>query len=80
MTKTERKAFIKSCRRQGIKYIRIASLLGISRQRVDQILHANKHVARNTIQKARLKNFPANTPYVIQKNLLTLIIMIIQSP
>lgn len=48
----EKQAFIKSCRRKGYKYIQIAKFLGVSRQRVEQILRPDKHQARSEVFKA----------------------------
>lgn len=47
----DKKAFIKSCHRQGYKYSHIAKLIGVSRQRVEQILHPNKHKARLKVSR-----------------------------
>jgi len=47
----DRKAFIKSCRRQKYKYKNIASLLGISQQRVEQILRPDRHRARAAVNQ-----------------------------
>ena len=54
----DRKAFIKSCRRNGYKFVEIADFLGVTRQRVDQILHPDKQRARAKVQEAGFKNKP----------------------
>lgn len=51
-----RKAFIKSCRRKGYKYVEVAKFLGVSRQRVEQLLHPDKHKARGKVNKAGLSS------------------------
>lgn len=62
MLKEDRKSFIKSCRRAGFKYVEVAGFLGISRQRVEQILHPNKHNARVAVYKAGLVSKPCQYP------------------
>jgi hypothetical protein len=45
----DRKAFIKSCHRQGLTYVQIAKVLGVSRQRVEQLLRPEKRAARERV-------------------------------
>lgn len=61
----DRKAFIKSCRRNGYKYTEIAKFLGVSRQRVEQILRPLRHKAREAVQKAGLKSKTCEYPECI---------------
>ena len=56
----EKKAFIKSCRRNGYKYIHIACLLKVSRQRVEQILHRDKSRARKLVYHSNLVKLPCS--------------------
>lgn len=53
----DKKAYIKSCHRQGYKYVEIAKMLGITPQRVNQILNPIKHNARLKVQS---QNFGIN--------------------
>ena len=47
----DRKAFIKSCRRKGYKYVETAKFLGVSRQRVEQLLRPKHAKARAKVQE-----------------------------
>jgi hypothetical protein len=58
----DRKAFIKSCRRKGYKYVDTAKFLGVSRQRVEQLLRPIKNEARYEVHRAGFKSKPCEYP------------------
>jgi len=58
----DKKAFIKSCHRKGYKYVEIAKFLGLSRQRIEQILRPERNRARTAVLKAKLKKQPCEYP------------------
>lgn len=58
----DRKAFIKSCRRAGYKYVKIATFLGVTRQRVEQLLRPEKVRARQKVKKYKLESQPCEYP------------------
>ena len=59
---SNKKSFIKSCRRQGYKYVEVAKVLGVSKQRVEQILRPQKQKARGKVQHSRLESKPCEYP------------------
>ena len=58
----DKKAFIKSCHRKGYRYVEIAKFLGLSKQRIEQILRPEKNRARVAVLKAKLKKQPCEYP------------------
>jgi len=55
MLDENKQSFIKSCRRHGYTYDKIGIILGISKQRVEQILHSKKYLAKKISSKLTKK-------------------------